>query len=76
MSRAAEFLFSTPVQSDGKAYLVHIYRHMARHARWCHMAATVLSPGDTIISDGRSPEEALHQLQTILPLALLSRSLL
>jgi hypothetical protein len=40
------------------------------------MAETVLGPGDTIISDGLSPEEALHKQQTILPLAILSRSLL
>jgi len=37
---------------------------------------TVLGPGDTVISDGRSPEEALHRQRTILPLAILSRSLL
>jgi len=40
------------------------------------MAETVLGPGDTVISDGRSPEEALHKQQTVLPLAILSRSLL
>ena len=76
MSRVEEFLFSAPFQWDGKDYLVQIYRHMARHERSCHMAATVLGPGDTIISDGRSPEEALYKQQTILPLAILSRSLL
>jgi hypothetical protein len=76
MCSAEELLFSALFQWEGKSYLVHIYRHMARHERCCHMAATVLGPGDTIISDGRSPEEALHKQQTILPLAIFSRSLL
>jgi hypothetical protein len=76
MALAEEFLFSAPFQWEGKHYLVHIYRQMAGHARCCHMATTVLGPGDTIISDGRSPEEALHKQQVILPLALFSRSLL
>ena len=76
MTLVEEFLFSTPFQWEGKHYLVYIYRQMSRHERYCHMAATVLGPGDTIISDGRSPEEALHKQQTILPLALFSRSLL
>lgn len=76
MSLAEEFVFSAPFQWEGKSYLVHIYRQMARHERCCHMATTVLGPGDTIISDGRSPEEALHKQQRILPLAIFSRSLL
>jgi hypothetical protein len=40
------------------------------------MAETNLGPGDSVISDGCSPEEALQRQQTILPLAILSRSLL
>jgi hypothetical protein len=76
MALAEEFLFSEPLQCEGKHYLVHIYRQVARPERCCHMATTVLGPGDTIISDGRSPEEALRRLQTILPLAIFSRSLL
>jgi hypothetical protein len=76
MSVAEEFLFSAPFQWEGKDYLVHIYRQMLRHERCCHMATTVLGPRDIIISDGRSPEEALYKQQTILPLAILSRSLL
>jgi hypothetical protein len=76
MTLAEEFLFSAPFQWEGEYYLVHIYRQIARHERCCHMAATVIGPGDIIISDGRSPEEALHKQQTILPLALFSRSLL
>ena len=76
MALAEEFLFSTPFQWEGKHYLVQIYRHLARHERCCHMATTVLGPEDTIISDGRSPEEALHKQQTVLPLAIFSRSLL
>jgi hypothetical protein len=40
------------------------------------MAETPLGPGDCVISDGRSPEEVLQTQETILPLAILSRSLL
>jgi hypothetical protein len=71
-----EFLFSEPFLWEGKSYDVLVYRHPARRARDLHMAETVLGPGDTVISDGRSPEEALHKQQTILPLAILSRALL
>ena len=71
-----ELLFSERFLWEGKSYLVHVYRHAARRKRGLHMAETVLGPGDTIISDGRSPEEALHKQQTVLPLAILSRSLL
>ena len=71
-----ELLFSERFLWEGKSYLVHVYRHVARRERRFHMAETVLGPGDTIISDGRSPEEALHKQQTVLPLAILSRSLL
>jgi hypothetical protein len=73
---AEELLFSKPFQWEGKSYVVHIYRHTAPKERYLHMAETVLGPGDTIISDGHSAEEALHKQQTILPLAILSRSLL
>lgn len=71
-----KLLYSVDVPWNGKDYIVHIYRHPAKKARCSHSAATVLGPGDTIISDGRSPEEVLNRQQTILPLALLSRSLL
>ena len=71
-----ELLFSERFLWEGKSYLVHVYRHAVRRERSLHMAETVLGPGDTIISDGRSPEEALHKQQTVLPLAILSRSLL
>ena len=76
MSIAEELLFSERFLWEGKSYVVHIYRHAAKQERCLHMAETVLGPGDTIISDGRSPEEALHKQRTILPLAILSRSLL
>jgi len=76
MSMVAELLFSEHVLCEGKCYLVHIYRQAAQRERCLHMAETVLGPGDTIISDGSSPEEALRRQQTILPLAILSRSLL
>lgn len=71
-----ELLFSEHFLWEGKCYLVHVYRQAAPRARHLHMAETVLGPGDTIISDGHSPEEALHRQQTVLPLAILSRSLL
>ena len=71
-----ELLFSERFLWEGKSYLVHVYRQAARRERGLHMAETVLGPGDTIISDGRSPEEALHKQQTVLPVAILSRSLL
>jgi len=76
MSIAEELLFSEHFLWEGKSYVVHIYRHAAQKARCLHIAATVLGPGDTIISDGHSVEEALHKQQIVLPLAILSRSLL
>lgn len=77
MSMVEELLFSEPFLEEDKCYLMHIYRQAAQRAERClYMAATVLGPGDTVISDGRSPEEALHRQRTILPLAILSRSLL
>jgi len=76
MAVAEEFLFSERFLWDGKSYVVHVYRHAAKHERCVHMAETELSPGDTVISDGRSPEEALYKHQKILPLAIWSRSLL
>ena len=71
-----ELLFSERFLWEGKSYLVHVYRPAVRRVRRLHMAETVLGPGDTIISDGRSPEEALHKQQTVLPVAILSRALL
>ena len=76
MSIAEELLFSERFLWEGKSYVVHVYRHAAKRERCLHIAETVLGPGDTVISDGHSPEEALHKQQTILPLAILSRSLL
>ena len=76
MSITEELLFSERFLWEGKSYEVHIYRHVARKERCLHIAETILGPGDSVISDGRSAEEALHKQQTILPLAILSRSLL
>ena len=76
MPSAEELLFSERFLWEGKSYVVHIYRHAAQKERCFHIAETVLGPGDTIISDGYSPEEALHKQQIVLPLAILSRSLL
>ena len=61
MPIAEELLFSERFLWEGRSYVVHIYRHAAQKEGGLHMAATVLGPGDTIISDGQSPEEALHK---------------
>lgn len=71
-----ELLFSQRFLWEGKSYTVHVYRDSTKRQGSLHIAETELSPGDTIISDGRSPEEALRKQQTVLPLAILSRSLL
>jgi hypothetical protein len=76
ISTAEGFLFSVRFPWEGRSYVVDIYHDPAKKARCSHSAETVLGPGDTIISDGRSPEEVLYRQQTILPLAILSRSLL
>jgi hypothetical protein len=73
---AQELLFSKHFQWEDKCYLVHVYRQVQRTTRGSHMAETALGPGDSIISDGNSPEDVLHRHQTILPLAILSRSIL
>lgn len=73
---AEALLFSAPFLWEGKSYVVQIYHDPAKKNRCSHIAATVLGPGDTVISDGRSPEEALQRQATILPLAILSRTLL
>jgi hypothetical protein len=72
----AELLFSRSFLWDGKNYMVRVYRRSQEKERGSHMAETILGPGDSVISDGRSPEEVLRQHQTILPVAILSRSLL
>ncbi len=41
-----------------------------------HFAKTVLAPGDVIINDGPTLEEALAKHQSLLPLAILSRRFL
>jgi len=76
MAMTEELLFSERFLWEGKCYVVRVYRDAIRRERGCHIAETVLGPEDTIISDGRSPEEALHKQQSVLPLAILSRSLI
>jgi hypothetical protein len=71
-----ELLFIEHFLWDGRCYLVHVYRRSLSKERGSHMAETTLGPGDSVISDGRSPEEVLSQQQAILPLAILSRALL
>jgi hypothetical protein len=71
-----EFLFSEDFLWEGKCYLVQVYRAFHATGRCLHMAQTALGPGDVVISDGRSAEEVLHKQHTVLPLAILSRSLL
>ncbi len=72
---AHELLFSEHFLWDGKCYLVHVYRSAQRKERCSHTAETALGPGDNIVTDGCSPKDVLQKQQTILPLALLSRSL-
>lgn len=76
MPMADELLFSQHFLWEGKSYTVHVYRNSTRRRGSLHIAETELAPGDTIISDGRSAEEVLRKQQTVLPLAILSRSLL
>ena len=71
-----ELLFSTQFQWEGQSYPIHIYRHTHAHTRCSHMATTTLAPGDMIITDGRSAEEAVLKQQRVLPVAILSRALL
>lgn len=76
MEIEAQLLFSEHFLWEGKCYLVHVYRRPRCDGRDAHMAATTLGPGDSVISDGRSPEEVLDKHRTILPAAILSRALL
>jgi hypothetical protein len=71
-----EFLFSEDFLWEGKCYLVQVYRASHATGRCMHMAQTALGPGDLVISDGRSAEEVLKKQHTVLPVAILSRSLL
>ncbi len=71
-----EFLFSERFLWHGKCYLVHVYRCPLGKPHGSHRAETTFGPRDRVISDGCSPEEALQKHQTILPLAILSRSLI
>lgn len=76
ITTAIEPLLSARFFWEGKSYMVTIYHDPARKHCCSHRATTVLGPGDTVISDGRSAEEALHRQQSILPLAIWSRTLL
>ena len=70
-----ELLLSEHFRWEGKIYLVQVYRYPDGKPRCSHVARTALGPDDYVISDGRSVEEVLHKQQTILPLAILSRSI-
>ena len=76
MEIEGQLLFSEHFLWDGKCYLVHVYRRPQCNGRGSHMATTTLGPGDSVISDGMTPEEVLQKHRTILPVAILSRSLL
>jgi len=60
---------------QGLSYPIRVYRCPSGKARCSHIAETALGPDDYVISDGSSVEEVLHKQQTILPLAILSRSI-
>lgn len=61
---------------EGEVYLVQVSRRPEGHPRCLYMAVTVFGPDDCIIHDGASVAEVLQQQRTILPLAILSRSIL
>ncbi len=70
-----ELLLSEHFLWQGQRYLVRVYRYPDGKARCSHVAETTLGPDDIVISDGCSLEEVLHKQQSILPLAILSRSI-
>lgn len=70
-----ELLLSEQFSWEGRYYLVQVYRCLHAHVRCSHMAKATLGPDDDIIVDGASVDEVLRKQQTILPLALLSRSI-
>lgn len=76
MEMGGHHLFTEHFIWDGKCYLIHIYRYPWCDGRGSHIAETILGPGDRVISDGGTPEEVLQNHMTILPVAILSRSLL
>ncbi len=53
-----------------QCYLIHVYRHAHRSA---YTAETCLGPGDKIVTDGRSPDEALRTHWEVLPVAVMAR---
>jgi hypothetical protein len=73
---AEEFLFSTHFRWHGQCYLVHVYRSSCGPEWSSHWAETKLGPDDRVISDGCSPEDVLQKQLSVLPLAILSRSIL
>ena len=70
-----ELLLSEHFLWQGQRYLVRVYRYPNGKARSSHVAETVLGPEDVVISDGCSVEEVLRKQQSILPPAILSRSI-
>jgi hypothetical protein len=58
---------------EDQCYLISVYQD-ARRA--FYTAETRLGPGDKIISDGRSVEDALRKHRMMLPVALLARVVL
>jgi hypothetical protein len=70
-----ELLLNEHFLWQGQSYPIRIYRCPSGKARCSHVAETALGPDDYVISDGSSIEEVLHKQQTILPLAILSRTI-
>lgn len=56
---------------EGEEYLIEVFLRPGGS----HFARTVFSPGDVIISDGISLEDALCRHQGLLPLAVHSRQM-
>lgn len=73
---ADKFLFSAHFRWHDQCYLVHVF-HCSCTPIWsAYRAETRLGPDDKVISDGCSPQDALQKQLSVLPLAILSRSLL
>jgi hypothetical protein len=58
--------WTEPFVWHGQCYDITVSRQTGGK---CYTAETVLGPGDKVISDGRSVEDAVEQLRDVLPVA-------
>ena len=61
---------------EGEVYLVQVSRRPGGHPSCLYMAVTAFGPDDCVIHDGSSVAEVLERQRMVLPLAILSRSIL